>query len=172
MYYRVDTNQVLSNHSEVRQSFLTGNYVVIFSDSISDEDLAARGVFPMTYVKPDTDANQVAIPTIVRLVDGVWVQQWTVRLATADEVQAMKPEVPPKVTRRQARQALMIKGVLDKVQPAIDAIPDATTRGLAQIEWDDSQDFERNRPLLIQLGTGIGLDANGMDELFIFAATL
>ena len=30
-------------------------------------------------------------------------------------------------------------------------------RQLAQIEWDDSQDFERDRALLIQLGHAIGL---------------
>lgn len=82
------------------------------------------------------------------------------------------PQVPASVTRRQARQALLLAGLLDSVQPAIDAIPDATQRGLAQIEWDDSQEFERNRPMLISLATAIGLTSEQIDELFITAAGL
>lgn len=82
------------------------------------------------------------------------------------------PHVPLKVTRRQARQALAMAGLLSRVQPAIDAIPDPLQRQIAQIEWDDSQDFERDRPLLIQLGHAIGLDDAGIDAMFIQAGGL
>lgn len=80
--------------------------------------------------------------------------------------------VPERVTRRQARQALLLNGLLDTVQPAIDAIPDTMQRGLAQIEWDDSQIFLRERPLVIAIGGAIGLDAAGLDALFIQAGEL
>lgn len=80
--------------------------------------------------------------------------------------------VPSSVTRRQARQALLLKGLLDKIEPAIESIPDATQRGLALIEWQDSQVFERSRPLLVQIGLALGLDSAGMDALFMYAATL
>ena len=82
------------------------------------------------------------------------------------------PRVPARVTRRQARQALALAGLFAAVQPAIDSIPDPQQRQLAQIEWDDSQDFERDRPLLIELGHAIGLDDAGIDELFIQAGAL
>lgn len=90
--------------------------------------------------------------------------------AGSDAIQL--PRVPAKVTRRQARQALAMEGLLYKVQPAIDAIPDPQQRQLAQIEWDDSQDFERDRALLIQLGHAIGLTDAGIDALFIRAGGL
>lgn len=80
--------------------------------------------------------------------------------------------VPKSVTRRQARQALLLAGILDDVQPALDAIPDATQRGLMQIEWDDSQEFHRNRPALLALASALGLTSEQIDELFITAATL
>lgn len=80
--------------------------------------------------------------------------------------------VPQIVTRRQARQALFLRGKLDLVQPAIDAIPDATQRGLMQIEWDDSQEFLRTRPSLIAIGTAIGYGSAGLDDIFMFANTL
>lgn len=80
--------------------------------------------------------------------------------------------VPQSATRRQARQALLLRGKLALVQPAIDAIEDDTLRGMAQIEWDDSLEFLRDRPLVVQIGGAIGLDAAGLDELFIFASSL
>jgi hypothetical protein len=80
--------------------------------------------------------------------------------------------VPSKVTRRQARQALVLADKYDLVQSAINAIPDTLQRKLMQIEWDDSQEFERTRPSLIAIGTAIGLTSEGLDALFITASTL
>lgn len=80
--------------------------------------------------------------------------------------------VPQSVTKRQARQALLLAGLLDLVQPAIDAIPDTTARRMAQIEWDDSQEYQRDRPVLISLATALGLDGAELDQLFRTAATL
>lgn len=96
-------------------------------------------------------------------------QQWGGALA--GHTAAAAP-VPASVTRRQARQALLLAGLLDLVEPAIAAIPDATQRRLAEIEWQDSQVFERDRPILIQLATQIGLDSTDLDELFRTAVEL
>ncbi len=82
------------------------------------------------------------------------------------------PVVPQVVTRRQARQALLLADKLQLVQPAIDAIADPLQRGLLQIEWDDSQTFERQRPTLIALATALGMDDAELDALFTQAAAL
>jgi hypothetical protein len=80
--------------------------------------------------------------------------------------------VPQSVTRRQARQALLMAGKLADVQPAIDAITDPVQRGLLQIEWDDSLNFDRSRPALIALAAAIGIDSAQLDTLFITAGSL
>lgn len=80
--------------------------------------------------------------------------------------------VPEKVTARQAVQALISANKLHLVQPAIDAIADPVQRAMVQAEWDKSQDFERGRPTLIALATAIGIDAAGLDALFIAAEDL
>ena len=80
--------------------------------------------------------------------------------------------IPRRVTRRQARQALLIAGLLASVQPAIDAITDATERGMMQIWWDDSLDFDRSNSALITMATSLGLDSAAIDSLFVTAATL
>lgn len=82
------------------------------------------------------------------------------------------PVVPQAVTRRQARQALLMAGRLPDVQPAIDAIADPMQRGMVQIEWDDSQVFERTRPTLLALATAIGMTDEDLDALFTQAAQL
>jgi hypothetical protein len=89
-----------------------------------------------------------------------------------DPLPAPALPVPPSVTKRQARQALLLAGLLDLVQPAIDAIPDTTARRMAQIEWDDSQEYHRDRPVLVSLATALGLDAAALDDLFRTAAAL
>lgn len=81
-------------------------------------------------------------------------------------------QIPQSVTRRQAKQALLLGGKLAQVQPAIDGIADPTQRALMQIEWDESQVFERNRPALIQMATALGMSSDDIDQLFITAAGL
>lgn len=85
------------------------------------------------------------------------------------EVAALVPQV---VTRRQARQALLLAGLLDDVPVAIAAIEDDTQRRMAQIEWEDSLEFERSRPLVTEIAAAIGLDGDALDQLFITAAGL
>lgn len=75
--------------------------------------------------------------------------------------------VPTVVSRRQARQAMIAAGIsFASVQAAIDAIADPIDRAMMQSEWDDSNQFERDRPQLIQLASVLGLDAAALDALF------
>lgn len=134
------------------------------------ERYTAVPVQPVPEFDPATHYAELQPPA---QVGGEWVQTWTVVAYTPEELEAQRQaRVPASVTRRQARQALLLAGLLDNVQPAIDAIPDATQRGMAQIEWDDSQNFERHRPLLVQIGVALGLNDEAMDNLFIQAAAL
>lgn len=116
--------------------------------------------------------------TIVAIIDADGISRSSGLASVVPEGAEILPYVAPPtpipqtVTRRQAKQALLIGGKLSLVQPAIDAIPEATQRGLIQIEWDDSQEFQRNRASVIAIGTAIGLDSEGIDDLFVLAATL
>lgn len=81
--------------------------------------------------------------------------------------------VPQVITRRQAKQQLLLAGLLDDVAAGIEAIQDATERRMAQIYWEDSQEFERNHPMLVGLGMSIlGLTDEQLDDLFIAASKL
>jgi len=162
----------------------TGDYPISFAQLRAAHPLT---MFPEGFAEAFGDHAPV-LPTAApaydaathRLVElapiqeaGQWVQAWALAPLTLQEIAAAhQATVPIKVTRRQARQALLLSGKLALVQPAINAIPDAQQRALAQIEWDDSQEFERHRPLLIQLATALGLDDEALDNLFIQAGAL
>lgn len=91
---------------------------------------------------------------------------------------AAVPVVPARVYRRQAIQVLINEGKLAAVQPVIDSLDDGTPAGAArkataQNDWDNSLEFLRNWPTLIQIAAAIGYDTPAkLDALFITAAGL
>lgn len=89
----------------------------------------------------------------------------------SDEMRKRNP-VPANVTMRQARLALLGAGLLDDVDAAIAANPDPVQRKAAQIEWEYANTVERGSTFVQQLGAGLGLTEQQLDELFTTAATL
>lgn len=167
MYYQPETGKTFTTHSEVRSALPW----VLFGASISQQDLAEMGVFPLIYERPECTALEIAVPVAVELVDGHWTQQWEVRLATPDEIEASKPPVPIEVTMRQARLALLGIGVLDQVASAIEALG-GVERETARIEWNHSSVVHRDSPLVAIMGAALGLDDEQLNQLFITAAAL
>jgi len=111
---------------------------------------------------------------VIEFAEGITAAQRAAVLAVYEAHDPEAPAVPRVVTRRQARQALVLAGIsFASVQAAIDAIEDPTQRALMQIEWDDSQEFHRDRPQLISLAKGaLGMTDEQLDQLFISAAQL
>lgn len=109
--------------------------------------------------------------------DPAWVASNTANIGWLwDGVTFSEPSpvvtVPGSVTRRQAREALLDIGLLDDVEMMINDMPDAIERKRAEIYWLDSAVFERNHPLIVQIGSALGLTDAEIDELFITAAAL
>lgn len=80
--------------------------------------------------------------------------------------------VPNSITIRQAREQLIRDGLFSSVDTAIHSITDATERAITQNYWEYSEVFERRSPILIGLGTAIGLTEEQLDEMFIAASKL
>ena len=177
MYINTQTLQRTSE-SDIRAAFPNTSFPVPF---VAPEGYAWVFSSPPPEFNPVTQRAQETAPVLT--VKGHYEQQWEIvelfstqaekDAAIAADIEAKrKAAVPASVTRRQAKQALLLNGLLANVQPAIDAIPDATQRAMIQIEWDDSQVFERDRPALIALGSALGLTSVQLDDLFIGAAQL
>ena len=87
------------------------------------------------------------------------------------EPEPLPPAIPTVVTMRQARLALLQAGLLSLVQSAI-ASMESPAKEAAEIEWEYSQEVQRNKPFVQMLGTSLGLTEEQLDNLFLLASTL
>lgn len=81
------------------------------------------------------------------------------------EIDANIPVVIPTLSMRQARLALLKKGLLSTVDSAI-------TTDEQRIWWDYSTTVERSNPLVIEVLTALGKTSEEIDQMFIEASEL
>lgn len=81
-----------------------------------------------------------------------------------------EPSIPPAVSRRQGRLALLEIGKLDQVEDSIGQIPDPVERRAAQIEYE-ADTWERGSPFLVELWLALGGTESDLDALFQLAST-
>jgi hypothetical protein len=90
--------------------------------------------------------------------------------AEVAEIEALRnapPPVPHRVTRRQARLALLNAGLLDAVEAAIANAPPAV-----RITYEDATEWWRDDPLIASLSASLGLTTEQVDDLFLQASRL
>ena len=122
---------------------------------------------------PEHDpATQKAVKAAPVEQDGQWVQAWEVDALTPEEMEsAQRVLVPPAVTMRQARLALLGAGLLASVDTAIDSLP-SPKKEAARIEWEYATEVQRSSGLVPMMVVALGLDDAALDALFIEAAAL
>lgn len=111
--------------------------------------------------------------SLTKIVDGVVVPlTQEEEAAVLAEWQANAgPIVPEEVLNYQARQALILAGLIDDVEAALDAMPEPQ-RALARNAWERRPTIRRNSELTQALASSLGLSAEQVNSLFIQAATL
>lgn len=82
------------------------------------------------------------------------------------------PTAPPvtkvlSVTPKQARIALAQAGILAQVNDMVRAADEVT-----QITWDYALTINRDDPLIVQMGTSLGLSSDDIDALFLKASLI
>lgn len=112
------------------------------------------------------DPSNNVIGTLT-LPDSTTDAEWALALAAY----SAEPNIPD-VTPRQMRQALILSGMsLASIDAAIAALP-APMNSLAQVEWEYSISFQRNRPLVLQMASVFGWSSAQLDALWALAASL
>ena len=81
------------------------------------------------------------------------------------------PVVPPSVTMRQARLALLGAGLLASVDAAIDSLP-SPQKEAVRIEWEYATEVQRSSGIVPIMGEALGLDDAALDALFVEAEGL
>ena len=98
-----------------------------------------------------------------------WAQQDNAWVAPAPPV----PPAPtfPTLTRKQLRNGLLSIGVTSaEVEAQIAAIPDPLEREAAMIDWQDTQSYQRDYPMINQIGAALGLPEEQIDALWLWSA--
>lgn len=96
-------------------------------------------------------------------------EQITAALATAEQTR-LRAHLPG-ITARQLRLWLHGAGLLEQIPALIAALPEPQ-RTTAQIEWEFSSDYQRDHPLVTQLGAALGMTSADMDLAWRQAAGL
>lgn len=83
------------------------------------------------------------------------------------------PKPPKSVTRRQAKEALIRSGLIDSIEPILQSIEDEAERVIVKNYWHESNEFERDNPILNSLATEhLDMSQEDIDDLFRLAVTL
>jgi hypothetical protein len=76
------------------------------------------------------------------------------------------------ITPRQIRQALLLSGVsLTMIDDALDSLPEPE-RSFAKISWDYAVEFDRDDPMVENVGLLLGWTSEQIDQLWELGATL
>lgn len=143
-YYSPSKNAIY--HAETMQE--AGKEMPADASLISDELhlILRQGVSDGKVFKP----NEQGIPTLY-------------------DREAERPPVPTHVTMYQARAALIMAGLDDAVESAINGMPDGPEKKLTRTAWEYAQNVERASQFTQNLAAALGLTGAQLDDLFIAA---
>lgn len=138
-------------------------------------------VIKLMYKRPDGTyvAEVNGMPYHVMPGDQYWSQavNEAERMGGDLEFEPLPPAPPtppmPKLTRRQLRLGLLTNGITTgQVESVIEDIDDDIDREIAKIEWADANTYDRDHPLVNQIGMTLGLDESEIDDMWREAASL
>ena len=91
---------------------------------------------------------------------------------TAEEIEAERLKQFTPLTRRQFKLALLEHSLLETVERTIAAIEDPSIKTRIQIEYNESERFERSNESVQYMLSLLSLTAEQVDEMWLYAATL
>ena len=93
-------------------------------------------------------------------------------IVDADRAAILKRQQLSSLTRRQFKLALLENGLLETIEQMIGAIEDPTLKSRIQIEYSESERFERtNDSVKYMLGV-LNLNSDQVDDMWRYAMTL
>ena len=93
-------------------------------------------------------------------------------IVDADRATTLKRQQLSSLTRRQFKLALLENGLLETIEQMIGAIEDPSLKSRIQIEYSESERFERtNDSVQYMLGV-LNLSSEQVDDMWIYAMTL
>lgn len=126
-------------------------------------------------IRVEIDSVEMFVPDDMANRHRQMIAEWE---AAGNTIPAYEPPPAPPVTlaplsARQLRLGLVGGGIaLSSVEGAIAAIPDEQAKAVAEIEWQFASQFDRDHPLIEQVGTALGLTSEQIDSMWEAALAL
>lgn len=93
-------------------------------------------------------------------------------IVDADRATTLKRQQLSSLTRRQFKLALLEKELLETIEQMIGAIEDPTLKSRIQIEYSESERFERTNDSVQYMLDVLNLSPEQVDDMWIYAMTL
>lgn len=138
--------------------------VAISRNGVIENIIEAESVASAEAIFPDANVFEaIGVGIGWRKVDDDWVPS----------VPPAQPPGFPTLTRKQLRNGLLSIGVTSAdAETQIGTIADPIEREAAMIDWQDTQAYERDNPLVNQIGASMGLPEAQIDALWLWSATV
>lgn len=144
---------------------------VSFPSDIPVATLAEYDVYPLraTAAPPHDTQTQRAVEGPARLVDGAWVQTWTVAAKTEREIAAELAawRASLSVTPLQIRRALRSLGLFEGFNNYLASAPEEVVE-----EWEYAVQIDRNNEVIVKGVLELGMSEETVDDVFKLALTL
>ena len=138
--------------------------------------LADYGLYALTAdAEPDYDPKtQLMQAGNIEAQGEGFAQRWEVVELSTEEQAAKLIDLRQdmSVPRLAARIALIDEGLWDSIPALIAAIPDATAKARSLAYFEDAVTWRRLDSTVVTLATGLGLDDEGLDDLFVAAKVI
>jgi len=92
--------------------------------------------------------------------------------AQADAIISANSVPIAQVSRAQGKAALIQAGYWPSVVAFVEAIPDPTTKALAEVALYDTTNWQRNSPFLSTAAESLDISASELDQLFLVASQI
>lgn len=118
------------------------------------------------------DGQTLAIPDDMSNRHRAAIAEWEKK---GNKIAPYEPPPPffAPLTARQLRLGLVLNDIsISQIETAIAAIENQQDREVAQIEWEYASTFERQHPLIEQIGVALGLTKGEIDNMWEEASKL
>lgn len=143
---------------------------VSFPKNIPAATLAEYGVYEVQAApQPDIDRETQTAESSIEKQNGEWVQVWTVRDLTSEELLARTPRT---ITLRQGHEQLIEDDLYDTIITEIGNIQDPKEKLKTENYFYRSNEWEFNHPRMIAMAEKVGITEQQRSELFKKASKL
>lgn len=131
---------------------------------MTDDELSAVGRYRGYADETETPAGKTISSYTLKIVGN--------KVVGVPVFKDIEKYVPQTVSRAQGKAALLRRGLLTQVRDYINNMPEGDEKEMAQLAFNETNEFRRDSPFLQDIATQFGLSSEQLDDLFILGDSI